>query len=842
MKKLLILFSFFLAFVEARSQVTPPVSTPAEPYDYILYRFRNYIEVSKGIFFPSRDTNWTPVKATIVENNGVWYGYIPSKGFWEPFNHTSSVSTENQLLLGGEVIHLGGFNFFVNEAVYRIDGHLYSSDTASFVLDSADADSSRIDKFYLATDQAAHVMKGEEAFGNALEPQLDGDQLSLAFVHIPAGATAALITTQKIYDENTESVVTDVGTTTDPDNVTNVYTGSKSLNVTNINNGDQVRFDGVWDITNAQNLKGWIKLKAVMPSAGNIRVQLFVGNTAVSSEVIIPIDKNNATTYQPFSIAKTLFGTITNQNITRVRLRYTRSGSSANYTGFYGDDLSFQTGITSTVPSTSVTSVGLAYTGDAFTITNSPVTGNGTLTVTPNGTADQYINGQGNKVAFPAIPSNVGPIDSRAKNADGLTIDNDSVFMQMADDTYPGLLSPALHAKISRNDSIKNIGDGDSLLVQVNDSLLAIKSIKFGTSWANTDTTIVIDTTASGGGPDTSHVTYITGSYTVQPTDRYIQLDGSGTITLPDADDFPGRIINIQSGPSGAIISPAYIIDGSSTTSTYLVGYGAGTFISDGTNWKKYIGSFTRYYVNPFDGSGEDLVGSTSIDFEGSATTAIIKNIKGGTGIGVSTVGSDIVIAATGGGGSGISEVVAGYGLNNVNDSTVQADSLVLVTQEKLYNVLDSVKADTANLLIESAGAGEPTWFASDDTLKLKTIESFYSKNDSTLKWRARVGSAVSSATPTINTDNVDIYKLTALAVDITSFTTNLSGSPNDGDILEIQITGTATRSITWGASFVSSTVTLPTATDGTNTLTVILQYYSTSSYGNDKWVCANYF
>lgn len=110
-------------------------------------------------------------------------------------------------------------------------------------------------------------------------------------------------------------------------------------------------------------------------------------------------------------------------------------------------------------------------------------------------------------------------------------------------------------------------------------------------------------------------------------------------------------------------------------------------------------------------------------------------------------------------------------------------------------------------------------------------------------RWTPRVGSTTSSATPTINTDNVDVYKLTAQAAAITSFTSNLSGAPADGDILEIQITddGTA-RAITWGASFVSSTVTLPTTTVISTTLTVVFQYYTTSSYGNNKWVCVNSF
>lgn len=97
-----------------------------------------------------------------------------------------------------------------------------------------------------------------------------------------------------------------------------------------------------------------------------------------------------------------------------------------------------------------------------------------------------------------------------------------------------------------------------------------------------------------------------------------------------------------------------------------------------------------------------------------------------------------------------------------------------------------------------------------------------------------RVGSTTSSATPTINTDNVDIYKLTAQTADITSFTTNLSGTPSDGQALVIQITGTAARAITWGTSFEASTVALPTTTVSTNMLTVGFLYNSVTS----KWRC----
>lgn len=144
--------------------------------------------------------------------------------------------------------------------------------------------------------------------------------------------------------------------------------------------------------------------------------------------------------------------------------------------------------------------------------------------------------------------------------------------------------------------------------------------------------------------------------------------------------------------------------------------------------------------------------------------------------------------------------------------------------------------AGTSGYVLTANGAGAAASWQAPAVSASNTV-TFTNK-----RWTARVGSTTSSGTPTINTDNYDVYKLTAQAADITSFTTNLSGTPADGDILEVQITGTAARAITWGSSFVSTTVTLPTTTVSTTTLTVILQYYTTSSYGNNKWHCVNYY
>jgi hypothetical protein len=97
-----------------------------------------------------------------------------------------------------------------------------------------------------------------------------------------------------------------------------------------------------------------------------------------------------------------------------------------------------------------------------------------------------------------------------------------------------------------------------------------------------------------------------------------------------------------------------------------------------------------------------------------------------------------------------------------------------------------------------------------------------------------RVSTTTSSATPTINTDTTDQFGLTAQAVDITSFTTNLSGTPTNGQKLWIYIVGTAARAITWGASFESSTATLPTTTVTTNRLDIGFVWNAATS----KWRC----
>jgi hypothetical protein len=89
-------------------------------------------------------------------------------------------------------------------------------------------------------------------------------------------------------------------------------------------------------------------------------------------------------------------------------------------------------------------------------------------------------------------------------------------------------------------------------------------------------------------------------------------------------------------------------------------------------------------------------------------------------------------------------------------------------------------------------------------------------------------------ATPAIDTDVYGTVHITGQSTNITSFTTNLSGTPSDGDALKISVTGTASVTIAFGSSFESSTVALPSTTSGTARLDMGFVWNTETS----KWRC----
>jgi hypothetical protein len=100
----------------------------------------------------------------------------------------------------------------------------------------------------------------------------------------------------------------------------------------------------------------------------------------------------------------------------------------------------------------------------------------------------------------------------------------------------------------------------------------------------------------------------------------------------------------------------------------------------------------------------------------------------------------------------------------------------------------------------------------------------------------SRVGTVASSATPSINADLYDQFNITALATDITSMSTNLTGTLTDGQKLMIRFKDDGTpRTIAWGASFVSSGIATLLATTVANKTHMVGLVYDAAA---TKWVC----
>lgn len=103
-----------------------------------------------------------------------------------------------------------------------------------------------------------------------------------------------------------------------------------------------------------------------------------------------------------------------------------------------------------------------------------------------------------------------------------------------------------------------------------------------------------------------------------------------------------------------------------------------------------------------------------------------------------------------------------------------------------------------------------------------------------------RVVATTQAAAPAIDSDNGDIFEIVGLAQAITSMTTNLTGTPVEGQFMEVIFKDNATaRAITWGTSFAPSTVNLPSTTVISTPIAVLLQWRSSAVWtATSAWYC----
>lgn len=317
---------------------------------------------------------------------------------------------------------------------------------------------------------------------------------------------------------------------------------------------------------------------------------------------------------------------------------------------------------------------------------------------------------------------------------------------------------------------------------------------------------------------------------------------GTGVINIP-AHNIPigvgtSPIVFFAPGAAGTIVRSDGT-DFQSSTATYpnTAGTAGKVMISDGTNFVSSTPTYPNASVTAgkvIISDGTNYVASTPTYPNASATAGKVM-ISDGTNYVASTPTYPNASATAG-------KILISDGTNYVastptypNASATSRKILVSDGTNFVASTETYATPGTSGNVMKSDGTNWTS--AAPDVTATNTI-TFTNK-----RWTARVSSNTTvSATPSVNTDNYDVVKFTAQTATITSMTTNLSGTPNDGDIICFELTaGSGTPGITWGASFVNSTVTAPTALS-TTTVTVFFRYSTTSSYGTNKWICAKTF
>jgi hypothetical protein len=138
-------------------------------------------------------------------------------------------------------------------------------------------------------------------------------------------------------------------------------------------------------------------------------------------------------------------------------------------------------------------------------------------------------------------------------------------------------------------------------------------------------------------------------------------------------------------------------------------------------------------------------------------------------------------------------------------------------------------------LLVKGNEAATPLVDSSGSTVILANMDALAINTTPAGAVIPNIGAVTSSATPAINTDSVGQFNITAQAVAITSMTTNLTGSPVNGQELWVRIkdNGTA-RSIAWGTKFVAGPAALIITTVASKTHLSGFRYDTTAA----KWAC----
>jgi hypothetical protein len=298
------------------------------------------------------------------------------------------------------------------------------------------------------------------------------------------------------------------------------------------------------------------------------------------------------------------------------------------------------------------------------------------------------------------------------------------------------------------------------------------------------------------------------------------------------------NIINANTSLAGGVTALVFA-SGSASTPSVAIGTASNGWYSPGVN--ELAATINGVQAVKIDSAGMKSTGSGSVtgqvESTAGAAQSVVNRPAGQTGsFRLRTAGSDrwsLNADNTAEAGANAGSDLALFAFDDAGASLGSVFTIVRATRVLSFTVapagLQATLVSTTNIKSVNGssllGAGN---------LAVGDVTVAGAQTLTNKRSQPRIGSAASSATPSINTDNYDVYRLTAQAVDITSMTTNLTGTPTHDESLVVEITGTAARAIAWGTKFEASTVALPTTTVTTNLLRVLFLWNDVTS----KWTC----
>jgi hypothetical protein len=219
----------------------------------------------------------------------------------------------------------------------------------------------------------------------------------------------------------------------------------------------------------------------------------------------------------------------------------TTSGTiNIGFAGTTGQYINGSGGLT-TFPSF-VSSVGLTSTAPALTITNSPITSSGNIGINFSGNSGQYVSGDGNLVNFPTVVTQAQNLVTEVYNNTGATLTKGTVvYINGGQGNLPTITKAQANTEAASNQTIglvrADITNNNNGFVTVAGTLIDLNTNAFSTGQ-----TLYLSPSVAGGytatkptSPD--HIVYVGVVVRAHPTQGVIEVKIQNTQELSESSD-----------------------------------------------------------------------------------------------------------------------------------------------------------------------------------------------------------------------------------------------------------------------------------------------------------------